>query len=270
MYETGFDASLPISAFFRAGKMDTDFVISDQYITGICVMYAQRSAQEHEYMIREKSIVALDERGLSQCVQEAKDLAYQAAVSRLGKVDFLSTAEPHEQKSVHPPSEPLTPVPNKAVSPSMAEQTPPEDDGKGESGNEWDAPENAVNPPPATSSPEADDDGEEALGGAQPLDLYGLQPASSLCSGVAQAPPPSSAAAIDPAESAYEKARNMCITILGKLHECNQWTAGRILDERPEIIVDFAHRYNGPKVEERDALKTLYTEALRKVNQAAA
>lgn len=269
MHETGFDTSLPISAFFRAGKMDTDFVISDQYITGICVMYAQRSAQEHEYMIREKSIVMLDERGLSQCVQDAKDLAYLAAVSRLGKVNFLSAAQPHEQASVTPPPQPTTPEFKKTAPPPVTEQIPDEDDGESESGNEWDTPENEATSPPAASPPESDDDGEESLGGAQPLDLYGLQPASSLRSGADQALPPSRTAEADPAESAYEKARNMPITILGKLHECNQWTAGRILDERPEIIVDFAHRYNGPKVEERDALKMLYTEALRKVNRAA-
>lgn len=42
-----------------------------------------------------------------------------------------------------------------------------------------------------------------------------------------------------------------------------------ILEERPEVIVEFANRYNGPKVEERDALRALYTEALQRIDRAA-
>lgn len=61
----------------------------------------------------------------------------------------------------------------------------------------------------------------------------------------------------------------MPITILGKLHDCNGWTAGHILDERPEIIVEMVKRYNGPKVEEKEALRTLYNEALLRIGQAA-
>lgn len=270
MHETGFDASLPISAFFKTGKMDTDFEISDKYITGICVMYAQRSAQEHEYMIREKSIVTLDERGLSQCVQDAKDLAYRAAVSRLGNVSFLSTVEPPEQKAVTLPSLSPTPalVTKKPAPPPVIEYVPDDPGDDDENGNEWDPSEDGAYPSSDANPPDEDGDAEEPMGGAQPFDLNGLRPASSLIPET-KASPQSSFKEEDPSESAYEKARNMPITILGKLHECNNWTAGRILDEKPQIIVDFAHRYNGPKVEERDALKMLYSDALRKVNQAA-
>lgn len=221
-------------------------------------------------MIREKSIVALDERGLSQCVQDAKDLAYRAAVSRLGNVSFLSTVEPPEQKSATPFSLLPTPAPvaEKPVPPAVVAQVPDEDGDDEESGNAWDVPEDAAVPSSDATLPDEDGDAEEPMGGAQPFDLNGLRPAASLIVDT-KPQPQSSSKEEDSAESAYEKARSMTITILGKLHECNNWTAGRILDEKPQVIVDFAHRYNGPKVEERDALKMLYTEALRKVNQAA-
>lgn len=266
MQKQEFDASLPVSAFFQTGKMDTDFIIGERYVTGVCVMYAQRSAQEHEYMIREKSIVALDTRGLSQCVQESKDLAYQAAVSRLGNVNFSPVAEPHKQEVVTPPTAPPRPESRTVTPPPVAQKHPDEDDGEDEYGNEWNDPEGTALPDDAPPEENID---TETMGGAQQFNLNGLRPASSLLAGASKSQPQSSLEEADPAESAYKKARNMRITILGKLHECNNWTAGRILDERPEIIVDFAHRYNGPKVGERDALKMLYTDALRRVNQAA-
>ena len=94
------------------------------------------------------------------------------------------------------------------------------------------------------------------------LEIGDLRPASSL---IAAAPEPEP----DSEDQRTEKARSTEISILGKLHECSGWTAGRLLDERPEIIVDLVKRYNGPKTEEKEALRTLYNEALRRVERAA-
>ena len=95
-----------------------------------------------------------------------------------------------------------------------------------------------------------------------------LRPASSL---LKEEPTPvlSSDLEADKEDEALEKARAMKISIVGKVHQCYGWTAGKILNEAPEVIVEFANRYNGPRTEERDALRALYTEALRRVNRAA-
>jgi hypothetical protein len=68
------------------------------------------------------------------------------------------------------------------------------------------------------------------------------------------------------------------ITIFGKLHDCNGWKAGKILNERPEVIVDFCQRnsedyngpkYSGPRVDQKEALMKLFPDAARKVQKAA-
>lgn len=242
-----------LSEFFRCGKMDNSFVVENQFVTGICVMYPERSAGEHEYMIREKSVVELDARGLSACVQEAKDLAYLAAVSRLSgiSVPFGSAAPVVQAAPVAPPAAKAeapahAPAPEVDLRPAGVDE-PDETTGQ-------DAPEPDHFEGQDGAWPPDENDGASRT--AQRFDIGNLRPASTLLP--------------DAEESAYEKARNMKITILGKLHECCGWTAGRILDEKPEFIVEFAHRYNGPKTEERDALKALYTEALRRVNDQAA
>lgn len=256
MYEKGPEDSL--SEFFRSGKMDNDFVVENQYVTGVCVMYPERSAQEHEYMIREKSVVEIDARGLSPCVQEAKDLAFQAAVSRLAGGPSLFSGAAPAAPVIQPPLVPQTAA---GIAPEPVDDPQPDEDdmpGIEEEPTKPAEPDGESWPP--------DEDG--FAGTVQQFDLGGLRPASSL---IPDTPGQrnSGAPAPDAGESAYEKARNMKITILGKLHECNNWSAGRILDEKPDIIVEFAHRYNGPKTEERDALRALYTDALRRVNQAA-
>ena len=239
-----------LSEFFRCGKMDNGFAVENQFVTGVCVMYPERSAGEHEYMIREKSVVELDARGLSACVQEAKDLAYQAAVSRLSgvSVPFVGAAPAVRGAPAAPP--PAAKAETSPYTPAPEDDLQPEDEEPDETAGE-EAPEESPGLD-GTWPPEEDGDAPET---AQRFDIASLRPASSLLP--------------DAGESAYEKARNTKITILGKIHECSGWTAGRLLDEKPEVIVQFAHRYNGPRTEERDALKTLYTEALRRVNQAA-
>lgn len=59
--------SLPV--FFENGKMDADFEVKEGYVIGLCVLYAQRAAKKQEYMIRDRSIVTIGNRALSECVQ---------------------------------------------------------------------------------------------------------------------------------------------------------------------------------------------------------
>ena len=55
----------PLAELLRTGKINTDFEVGDQYVTGICLLYPERSGQEHEYMVREKSLVLLEKNSLS-------------------------------------------------------------------------------------------------------------------------------------------------------------------------------------------------------------
>lgn len=237
-----------LAEFFRTGKADTDFEVREDYVIGVCALYPDRLAGPQEYAIRERSIVERASRPLSVCAQEAKDLAFQSAVRRM---EGIVTA----------PGPAASPAPAAAKAPQdkapiPKPKTPPQ-------GNQdSSAPEKTVQIPqePTPEPPE-----RSAPAPASPprrLELGELRPASSL---LAAAPEPEP----DSEEQKTEKARSIEISILGKLHECNGWTAGRLLDERPEIIVDLVKRYNGPKTEEKEALRTLYNEALLRVGQAA-
>ena len=252
--------SLPV--FFENGKMDADFEVKERYVIGLCVLYAQRAAKEQEYMIRDRSIVAIGNRDLSECVQMAKDLACNSALTRLSLLPVISAPvqEPVKQKT--------QPEHSVSSAPAVAAAQP-------------DELASAENPASATNSSEketvsskdtertAEIQTEEpsALAGARQVEFADLRPASALLT--EESVPQQSDASKPNEEDTITKAKDMKITILGKLHECSGWTAGKILEERPEVIVEFANRYNGPKVEERDALRTLYTEALRRVDRAA-
>lgn len=282
MSEKGFSNPISLYDFFRNGKMDNDFVVNDKYITGICLMYPERSAQEHEYMIREKSIVELDSRGLSVCVQEAKTLACEAAIQHLQAGNVVpfpapAHAEPPAPRDEAPKQKPPAPVtaapqaeapavPSKpAASPTTEPPAPPVQV----------TPETV--PPPVQDkedlSAEDYEDNNES-GGAVRVDLGDLRPASSLL-------PKASAEEAqggtdvdadtgeDEEAKQYEKARSTIITVCGKLHDCYQWTAGKILDEKPMYIVELSQRYDGPRTDEKSALQTLYHEAVRRCNAAA-
>lgn len=200
-------------------------------------------AGPQEYIVREKSIVETGDQPLSACAQLAKDLAFQPVIERLR--EFSSVPQQTMAPSVKPP-----------VIEQPSQKAEPEP-----------APKQEVIPNPANNAGEPTPI-KSATAPSEPrrLEFADLRPASSL---IAANPESKPAAEPDDESRRIEKARAMQITILGKLHDCNGWTAGRILDERPEIIVDMVKRYNGPKVEEKEALRTLYNEALRKVSQAA-
>lgn len=254
--------SLSLPEFFHGGKMDVSFEISERYVVGICVLYDGRKAQEQEYMLREKSIVLSASRDLSECVQEAKDLACCSAFRRLADMSpaCFDEAMPQMQK---PESwkaafsqEQVTADPTKQE--LELGETPSEGD---DSFQEADESENDRQ----VSEPED----KPALNDTVQMGFSELHPASSLLKEELEQADSAKAEETDEEYEAFRKACVMPITILGKLHECNGWTAGKILEQRPDVIVNFANRYNGPKTEERDALRTLYTEALRRVNHAA-
>lgn len=236
-----------MSGFFQAGKADTDFEVQETYVTGVCTLYPDRLAGPQEYAIRERSIVERAGKPLSVCAQEAKDLAFQSAVRRMeGLVSVpkpaaapaTATAKAsQEEKSAPEPEVPPTASQN-TPSPEETAQTP------AESTNE---PAQTTLTPPSLP---------------RRLEIGDLRPASSLLPAAPEREP-------DSEEQKIEQARATEIFSLGKLHECNGWTAGRLLDERPEIIVDMAKRYNGSRVKEKEAFRALFSEALRRVGQAA-
>ncbi len=82
----------------------------------------------------------------------------------------------------------------------------------------------------------------------------------------------------DDTDPEYQKALDTEITIFGKLHDCNGWKVGRILAEKPSVIVDFCQRnsdsydgpkYTGPRTDQVEALKKLYPDAALKMQNAA-
>lgn len=240
---------LAMSGFFQAGKADTDFEVQETYVTGVCTLYPDRLAGPQEYAIRERSIVERAGKPLSVCAQEAKDLAFQSAVRRME--DLVSDPQPVD-----------APTPAALKAP-RDEEPAPEPKAPPQSDQSSPAPEKTVVPVAQEPVPEPLERSVSAP--ASPphrLELGDLRPASSL---LAAAPEPEP----DSEDQRIEKARAMKISCLGRLHECDGWTAGRLLDERPEVIVDMAKRYNVSKIEEKEALRTLYAEALRRVERAA-
>lgn len=241
---------ITLTDFFRTGKVDTDFQVQEGFVTGICTLYSDRTAGPQEYIVREKSIVETEGQFLSTCAQKAKDLAFQSAIERLERFS------PVQQPSAKPAIEPVnTEQPTQKEEPALAPKAAPMQEKDPPASPDSIREPTQIKLAPAPSAPRR-------------LDFADLRPASSL---IAPSTEPTLTLEQETGDETkrIEKARAMPITILGKLHDCNGWTAGRILDERPEIIVDMVKRYNGPKVEEKEAMKTLYSEALRKLDQAA-
>ena len=240
-----------LTDFFRAGKADTDFEVQETYVTGVCTLYPDRLAGPQEYAIRERSVVERAGRPLSVCVQEAKDLAFQSAVRRMESL--VSTVKPAAAPAV-------TPVSAKVKAPQK-EKPAPEPEAVPPVSQNGPSPEETAQAP--TDS--ANEPAQIALTPASSprrLEISNLRPTSSLL-------PAAPESEQDSEEQEIEKARATKIYCLGRLHECDGWTAGRLLDERPEVIVDMAKQYNGPRVEEKDAFRTLYAEALRRVERVA-
>lgn len=285
MSEKGSSASFTLSEFFKTGKIDNDVTIQDKYIISTCLLYPERDAKEYEYIIREKAVVELDGRGVIECQREAKDLAFQSAVAHLqgSNVIMFPTPMATAVPAVSPaPTAPTAPVQKASSAPATpkAETVPPD------SQKDMVQPPAAETPPSVppvqarqvAAPPPADDHDADDLspaeytdgdgsGNAVRVDLTQLRPASSLIQEDAQEEGIEDSEA--EAAKQYETARSTKITVCGKLHECFEWPAGRILDEKPQYIVELSQRYDGPKTNEKSALQTLYHEAVRRCNKAA-
>ena len=293
------------AGFFTGGKVDIGFEIQKDYVAGVCLAYQSRADQEHEYMIREKSFVVIGCRNLSECVEEAKDLAYKAVINRLEIAGHLaappqpaaqsaSTAQAtpslgpvvmgrekagdsgETEKPVKPPVTQAARQPDDSPPPDNEEDQDDDsdfDDRQYDDNNSEDDDGDATGDVSDFEDDDGDNeddgnDGEQPQGnGIQRLDLnLGLQPASSL---VNSAAPAQKAATADDADAEMKKALAMPITILGKLHASYGKTVAEILETDPQCIVDFAHRYKGPKEDEKNALVKLYSEAVRRAQNAA-
>ena len=259
MKEENFEA-YSLLELFRKGKIDTDFEVTDQYVIGICFLYPERSCQDHEFMGREKSIVELEGRKLSTCVQEAKDLAYQSAVSRLFGLSMPRKISEEESSAKLSIREHSTALPDRGSTQKTEPIMPPV-----EEPTESDLPQSVEPHEEIREEPKE----VPSMNGSTQIGFGDLRPASSLLK--QEETPLSSKDPYDPEkeETEMEKALATPITILGKANLCNGWLAGKILKEHPEIIVDFAHRYSGPKEDQKQALRILYPEALRRLDRAA-
>ena len=296
-------SSLSLLTLLPGGKVENDVRITDKAVTGICTVYVNRTDDDKEFLLREIGVAALDGNNLTEAVRTAVKEAYDAAISHIAGAMpaaaqqpqvSVKTQEPGAKPIPGPKPEPEPPAPNPdgedAAAPKDEADTPKADEPA-------DAPDTGAvnNPPPVDlgailDTPEktgagsaegaapvdgkADDPAEN--GGVERIEFSGnLFPASDLLKSEAEN---SGGGDDDGGDPEYRKALDTVITIFGKLHDCNNWKAGQILKERPDVIVDFCHRnsvdyngpkYTGPRVDQKEALFKLYPDAVRKADRAA-
>lgn len=300
-------SSLSLLALLPDGKVENDVRITDKAVTGICTVYVKRTDNENEFLLREIGVAALNGNNLTEAVRTAVNEAYDAAISHIAGTALPATAQQPQLSKTEdrgakptpgqkPEPEPETPAPaptgedapepkDEADTPKTGEpeptsptgtekQQPPSVDlgsivdisGQTEAGSAEGA---------ASVNGKADNPAEN--GGVERIEFgASLFPASDLMKS-AEAEN-SGGGDEDVGDPEYKKALDTEITIFGKLHDCNGWKAGKILNERPDVIVDFCHRnsesydgpkYTGPRVEQKEALFKLYPDAVRKVDKAA-
>lgn len=198
--------SLSVSEIIRTGKMDVDFEVRDNYVTGLCVLYAERTAKEQEYMIREKSIVMLEKRNLSGCVQEAKDLACQSALRHLSDISALTGAASRQK-----PVDYDGILPSKVEKPILHElepelKKPAEEEPLPIPEEPVEAADTVIPTEEPDDTLEPEEEEEPVLTGATQVGFGDLRPASSLLK-----PEPQPAAEPDPDEDeAYERLKKKC------------------------------------------------------------
>ena len=285
-------SSLSLLNLLPDGKVESDIRITDKAVTGICTVYVKRSDKENEFLLREIGVAALDGTcNLTQAVQIAVEAAYTAAMSHISgtvlpaaALQPVQTPVPKKQTQSKPPQE-VKPEP------TQAEDLPFDADVDGD--EEPLEPENEEPPepdfPPSVdlsnilepdnSPPLSDNDREEEPDENNGIERIGfagtLFPASDLINSTDNN---NNSALDDGGDPEYHNALDTEITIFGKLHECNNWKASKILAEKPDVIVDFCHRnsenyngpkYTGPRTDQKEALFKLYPDAVRKVQKAA-
>lgn len=227
---------------YPGGKIDMrDIQVNGDYVTATCTLYDDRGADDRAYLVCESGIAAVNtEMGLAECVSIAKNMAYENAVARvIASGDAVPIAGAPSKKVAAP----ATPKP---VVPALSNVLEPD-----------------ANPEelPVQAQPEK----PTATVKKMELVAANLFPDDEDEEPTADTPPDES-----DDDAAIRKARDVKITILGKYHECNNLSAGQILDEHPEVIQEFAPLYSGPKEDQKKALMALYPEALRRCQQAAA
>jgi hypothetical protein len=280
--EKQINPNLSLLTLLPEGKVESDFRITDKTVTGICTVYAKRTDNENEFLLREIGVASLDGGNLTEAVQIAVSQARNAAISLIAGISPFTAQQP--QLTVIKPT-----VENPIPAPEVkAEQPAPspvnEDKGNGES----EVTEQPTAIVPAVQSP-------------PPLDLSSIVQPGASAPAVQANPTPASGGGIEKiefdeiqfpnagetpiavvadedADPEYQKALDMEITIVGKLHTCNGWKAGMILDRQPDVIVDFCQRnsqeydgpkYTGPRTDQKEALFKLYPDAIRKTQNAA-
>ena len=274
--------SMSLLSLLPDGKVENDVRITDTAVTGVCTVYVDRTADEKEYILRTIGVAALEVNSLTEAVRIATDQAYGAAMSHIAGAAQSVIAQ--TQPTVKAPQAEVKPAlqqkqeRNELASPPVSASATVEETGTPQPPSvdlrtvvdfpEADASnQNGQNSPPAQ---------QENGGGIEKIDFEdSLFPASDLTDTPADTENSGDDDAGDPE---YQKALDMEITIFGKLNACNGWKAGKILNERPDMIVDFCNRnsesydgpkYTGPRTDQKEALFTLYPNAVRKVDKAA-
>lgn len=284
------------------GKVENDVRITDKAVTGICTVYVNRTDDDKEFLLREIGVAALDGSNLTEAVRIAVREAYDAAISHIaGRVPaaapppqfpVIETQQPGAKSISGPKQEaPATRSNDEdAAAPKNEANTQRTDEPADLPDTEAETEPSAVDlrtilntpgqpgadcavgTPPANGKAEhpADNGGIERIEFKQTL-----LPASDLCQTEAEH---NGGGDDDGGDPEYQKALDTVITIFGKLHDCNNWKAGKILDERPDVIVDFCHRnsesydgpkYTGPRVEQKESLFKLYSDAVRRAQKVA-
>lgn len=239
-------------AVYPNGKVDMSQIeVTGDYVVATCKLYESRDSSEKEYLVAESGIAEREQgESLSSCVIAAKNMAYEGAVARVVTGVNSSITQDSAIRETD------SPAPRPIREPEAARQSAPKKDTA-----------EPVKTAPADSSKPSQEETDLPVAPKEPenssvqkVDL--LTPSSLFGDGDAEeeAKKPKPEAQDD----RLQQARAVNITILGKYHDCYNWTAGEILDKDPRVIVEFAPKYNGPKEEEKEALMALYPEALRR------
>ena len=281
-------SALSLLTLLPDGKVENDVRITDKTVTGICTVYVKRSDCENEFLLREIGVAAIDGNlDLTKAVKIALESAYNAAIDHIAGITVQSETQQQPLLAQSPNME-LSPAAGKSEL-EKTEISPGNNNiSNTESSTDDVIPVNIESNSHSSvdlgnilqsddSSPDSEHQKAETSedeNGIERIDFDdSLFPASDLVE-----PAGNNSIAQDDIDSEYRKALDTEITIFGKLHDCNNWKAGKILDERPDVIVDFCQRnsdsyngskYTGPRTDRKEALFKLHPDAVRKVQKAA-
>ena len=89
---------LSMLAILPEGKVENDIRITDKVITGICTVYAKRSDNENEFLLRTIGVVSPDHGNLTEAVQIAIEQAYLSAMNQIaGGSEHILSPSPEEE-----------------------------------------------------------------------------------------------------------------------------------------------------------------------------